>query len=80
MSYTLMINKLKAFVTNNSGFVGSDNNFNNNTNIGKMFWDMNFDLQRQGYTPQEAYTRATTLILQDAGVSLLKTDAQNNWF
>jgi len=50
MSYTLMINKLKAFVTNNSGFVGSDNNFNNNTNIGKMFWDMNFDLQRQGYT------------------------------
>lgn len=37
---------------------------------------MNFDLQRQGYKPQEAYTRATTLILQDAGASLLKTDAQ----
>lgn len=68
--------KLKAFVTNNSGFVGSDNNFKVGTTVGDYFWDVNFDLQRQGYTAQEAYTRATTLILKDAGVSLLKTGAQ----
>ncbi|MET0945876.1 MAG: hypothetical protein ABWY22_10735 [Flavobacterium sp.] len=37
--------KLNAFVNNNPGFVGSDNNFSNDTNIGKMFWDINFDLQ-----------------------------------
>jgi hypothetical protein len=68
--------KLNAFVDNNPGFVDSYNNFNKDTNIGKMFWDTNDDLQRQGYTSQEAYTRATTLILQDAGVSLLKSDAK----
>ncbi|KAF2517204.1 hypothetical protein [Flavobacterium foetidum] len=67
--------KLNDFFNNNPGCVGSDNNFKEGTTVGDYFRDVNFDLQRQGYTPQEAYTRATTLILQDAGVSLLKTDA-----
>lgn len=69
-------NKLNAFVNNNPGFVGSDNNFKFGTAVGDYWLDVNHDLQRQGYTPQEAYTRATTLILKDAGVSLLKTDAK----
>src|SRR6218665_471887 len=69
--------KLNAFVDNNPGFVGSDNNFAPGTTPGNLFRDTNRDLQIAGYSAQEAYTRATALVLQDAGVTLLKSDAKN---
>lgn len=76
--YALYINdstKLSNFVNNNPGFVASNNNFNSQTVIGKLFWDTNNDLMQAGYTSEEAYTRATAFVLQDAGVTLLKSSA-----
>ncbi|OOV19566.1 hypothetical protein [Flavobacterium sp. LM4] len=76
--YALYINdaaKLNTFINNNSGFVGTDNNFAHGTNIGDLFWETNDNLQIAGYTPQEAFTRATAHVLQNAGVTLLKSNA-----
>lgn len=76
--YALYINnptQLHNFVASNPGFVGSDHNFNPNTIVGTQWLNTIQDLRIAGYTAQEAQTRATALILQSAGVTLLKSDA-----
>jgi hypothetical protein len=77
--YALVINdpqKLNTFVENNPNLVGSDNNFNSNTQLGGQWRALIFDLvDNQGYSADEAQTRATALILKESGVSLLKSDS-----
>jgi len=49
------------------------NSFQTNTVIGGDFESVRLDFLQRGYSPQEARERATAFVLNNSGITLLKT-------